>query len=612
MVALPATAQTDPPDNSWMDNWVWPDGSWPPQDTNTYTQAQAPIDPTTPVASFTQLPICPAIGAGCPTVSLPFNYRAGSPNGPGFGVDAALMAKYGYTEMEFLVSGNANTYYKAAVTGTATCDPVSSTNSACKPNPYTSRILVRLPANPAAFSGNVVMEIYNGTPGYDADVEWAQTEQKLMRDGDAWVGITNGTAPAAVLKNDYGAYKTCGSSVVFPAPAPCVGTANRYNAINFTSAGWAWDIISQTGALIKSNNGYSSGATALPPSNLLPGYQVSHLFAMAESGAAQTLVLYINDIHSVWRMPDGGPIFDGFMPDERFDSGATIGGTVPAGSGGSVAAWPTCSQRLVLNSDVAIMNLETQPDVGPSSGAACVRRADASVPNVPVGSGNMFRSWELAGSPHLTPLVTGNDNSLRDLGPTTTVMGNSGLGSDTGFFFPVYTCTHAANQSTFPKEVYKQASLTALINWVDNGVVPPPSPPPEALTGVVPLTNTTTKYVVDAFGNETGGLRTPYMDNPDRQWVVNDTTLPGAVGPLATLFCSLYGYTVPLTTPQLQAEFPNHAAYVKDITNETNALVINGNMNPWNGTATKTEASGSPVPSAPIGTNPIYGIFLNN
>ena len=336
------------------------------------------------------------------------------------------------------------------------------------------------------------------------------------------------------------------------------------------------------------------------------------MFAMAESGAAQTLVLYINDIHSVSRMPDGGPIFDGFMPDERFGTGATIGGTVPAGSGGSTAAWPTCSPRLVLNSDVPIMNLETQPDVGPSSEAWCVRRADASTPNVPYGAGNMFRSWELAGSPHLTPLVTGNDNSMRDLGPTTTVT-SAGLGSDTGFEFPVYACTHASNQSTFPKEIFKQASLTELINWVANGIVPPASPPPEALTNLVLTSPTTAKYVLDGYGNETGGLRTPFVDYPDRQWFVNDTTAstPTPVGPLATLYCSLYGYNVPFTATQLQAEFANHAAYVKDITNETNRLVINGNINPWNGTATKMDASGSPVPGASIGTNPVYGLFLD-
>ena len=539
----------------------------------------------TGVATATAVPIT--------STSKPFNYRVGSPNGPGFGVDAALMAKYGYTEMEFFVSGTANEYYFAKTTNALTCVPVSSTNPACSANAYTSRILVRIPASTTAFSGNVVVEIYNGTPGYDADVEWAQTEQKLMRDGDAWVGLTNGTAPANVLKNDYGAYKTCGSSTVFPAAAPCTGTANRYTPINFSSAALTWDIINQTGALIKSNNGYPG----LPASGLLPvGYTVTHLFAMAESGAAQTLVQYINDIHSAVRMPGGGPIFDGFMPDERFGTGNGLGGAAPAGSGGSVAAWPTCSPHLVLNSDVPIMNLETQPDIV-SNDAWCVRRADSSIPNNPVGTGNMFRSWELAGSPHLTPLVTGNDNSLRDLGPTTT-LSSAGLASDTPFVFPSYTCTHAANQSTFPKEIFKQASLTELINWAVNGTVPPPSPSPEALTNTILASPGSAAYVLDAFGNETGGLRTPFTDYPDRQWMVHDTNLPGAVGPLATLYCSLYGYGIPFTATQLQAEFANHGTYVKDVTNEVNQLFNNGNMNSWNDTAVKTEASGSPVPTA--------------
>jgi hypothetical protein len=275
---------------------------------------------TTSVASFTAVPYT--------DTSKPFNYRLGEPE----------MTAYNYTEKEFFVSGAANVYKKDAA-GNAI---VNTSN-----NPYTSRILVRIPADPAKFSGNVVMEIYNGTPGYDADVEWSQTRDLLLRNGDAWVGITNGTSPANVLKNDYGAYKTCGSSVTPPAAAPCTGANNRYTPLAFTNAGWTWDIISQTAALIKSNNGYPAGGLAA--SNLLPGYTVKHLFAMAESGAAQSLVLYINDIHSQVRMPGGGPIFDGFMPDERFGTGSTLAS--------GVAAWSTCNPRLVLNSDVPIMNL---------------------------------------------------------------------------------------------------------------------------------------------------------------------------------------------------------------------------------------------------------------
>src|SRR5579871_4755625 len=103
---------------------------------------------TTPVASFAAVPYT--------STSVPFNTRL-----PEFATDHSE-----YTEMEFFVSGNANLYMKDPTTGNAI---VNTPN-----HPFTSRILVRLPSDPSKFSGNVVMEIYNGTPGYDADVEWSQ------------------------------------------------------------------------------------------------------------------------------------------------------------------------------------------------------------------------------------------------------------------------------------------------------------------------------------------------------------------------------------------------------------------------------------------------------
>ncbi len=471
---------------------------------------------TTPVASFIPLPYT--------ATSLPFNTR----------LQELTDGHTGYTEMEFLVSGTANLYMKDPTTGNA----VVNTSG----NPYTSRILVRLPADPKDFSGNVVMEIYNGTPGYDADVEWTQTKNLLLRHGDAWVGITNAPGPANVLKNDFA-----------PKNAP-----GRYTAINFTNAGYVWDIISQTGALIKNN------ATTF----LLPGYKVKRVYAMAESGASQTLVLYINDIHPFWRMPNGGPIFDGFMPDERFGTGTTL---APG-----VAAWPTCSPRLVLHSDVPIMNVETQPDLV-SSQAWCVRRPDSNA------EGDRYRSWELPGSPHLTPLVTDDDNSHRDL-------------DGTPFVYSTFTCTHQSDVNTFPKEYFKQAALGALYRWVEHNV-PPPSAPPINLVLPQSPALTPVSFVLDKFGNETGGLRTPFVDFPDRQYVVNDTTVTSS-GPLGFLFCSLYGYTVPFTTAELKSLYPSHEAYVRGVVEETERLLKMGFLQRWNARTIIYNAKESFIPSA--------------
>jgi hypothetical protein len=66
----------------------------------------------------------------------------------------------GYVELEFLMSGLAQTY-TGSVTG-----PVSFTGTRHR---YTTRILVRQPRNRAAASGRVLIEPFNTSLGSDRD-----------------------------------------------------------------------------------------------------------------------------------------------------------------------------------------------------------------------------------------------------------------------------------------------------------------------------------------------------------------------------------------------------------------------------------------------------------
>src|SRR5688572_21858076 len=68
------------------------------------------------------------------------------------------LPKLGYVEEEFFVSGRANVYDWAA----------DGRLSVKTPNaPYTTRILLRRPAAPARFSGNVIIEIANSARRFD-------------------------------------------------------------------------------------------------------------------------------------------------------------------------------------------------------------------------------------------------------------------------------------------------------------------------------------------------------------------------------------------------------------------------------------------------------------
>jgi hypothetical protein len=70
---------------------------------------------------------------------------------------------------------------------------------------YTSRVLIRRPANPADFNGVVYMEILNATAGRDGAPMWDQTYRSIIADGAAWVGVTYSESAATFLKNYWGA-----------------------------------------------------------------------------------------------------------------------------------------------------------------------------------------------------------------------------------------------------------------------------------------------------------------------------------------------------------------------------------------------------------------------
>lgn len=76
------------------------------------------------------------------------------------------LGSYGYTEEEFFFSGT--TFG----------------------GPYTSRMLVRRPTSPARFSGTVFGEWLNVTNGYDLDGLWLRSADQILRDGDAYIGVS--------------------------------------------------------------------------------------------------------------------------------------------------------------------------------------------------------------------------------------------------------------------------------------------------------------------------------------------------------------------------------------------------------------------------------------
>ena len=95
------------------------------------------------------------------------------------------LKKAGYVEQEYFVSGIATRYPNPGPTANPMTDatPIGTM-------PYTTRIVVRKPADPKKFAGVVLVDWENVTAGQDIDTEWTSNGDFFMRNGWAEIAAT--------------------------------------------------------------------------------------------------------------------------------------------------------------------------------------------------------------------------------------------------------------------------------------------------------------------------------------------------------------------------------------------------------------------------------------
>lgn len=132
-----------------------------------------------------------------PSVTGPIPSDLNSPgrNYTFFATDLDIRSR-GYVEEEFFYSGTANTY-DATVAGGIGARPTPSptANVVSSGHPYTTRMVVRRPADATRFNGTVVVEWLNATSNYDVEALWFRAHEFFLRDGYVWVGITAQSGP---------------------------------------------------------------------------------------------------------------------------------------------------------------------------------------------------------------------------------------------------------------------------------------------------------------------------------------------------------------------------------------------------------------------------------
>lgn len=429
-----------------------------------------------PVKPATEVTLLPDTGT-----SHPFG-------GARYQVKPMDLSQYGYAEEEYLLSGNAKIYTWPEGQKYAGVERENA--------PYTTRFIIRKPADPKKFSGNVIIEMFNWARGYDRPIAlWGNSHQYIMREGDAWVGVS---IRANVLDNlkkfdpeRYG--KLSYENPVEPEHRNDRPQSNTYHD-DYTDPncenGLTWEMYSQLGMLMKENT----------PRSPMYGYDVK---AVIGTGAtAGDLATYVAAIDPVSCMPDGKPIYDGYL---IFMTGA------PGNVNQYEEKLHHLDERCKFYAKVPLMRVYTCRDMlggGMHPDWAYMQRRNDSDEE-----GNYYRSYEVAGTGLMLKYTYFLEPSHEDVE-------KMGLKIVNGRTAQAWSEEDLATFE-FPTRYVLNAALDNLKKWIGAGT-PPPSCEPYETEGVYPAT----QLKKDELGNVMGGLRLPYLEVPAYHFKTDATAYP--------------------------------------------------------------------------------------
>ena len=308
-----------------------------------------------PVFAVTVLPtsiVSAAVAQRAPAIRITSLGTSG--NGVPDETKASQLAGTGYVESEYLISGTGHLF--SGSTSTA-ATPTGQTM------PYTTRILVRAPKKASQFSGRVVVEPFNTSGKTDLDAAWDMIGPQLIKNGDAWIGVTVRNSSVAALQ----AYDPV-----------------RYAKISIPSNGLEWDILTQIAQLVRSSS----------PQSPLRGLSVKYVYQAGYSQSAVDSATYAEVINPIVKRTGGGYLYNGFLimgHDASF---------TPLNSG--VLVLPKFEFHAFAKKTTSpIIDVETQTDVlgfqiatYVNPGGASVRRPDSDTPN------DQYQLYEIPGAAH--------------------------------------------------------------------------------------------------------------------------------------------------------------------------------------------------------------------
>src|SRR5262245_51119384 len=254
--------------------------------------------------------------------------------------------------------------------------------------------------------------------------------------------------------------------------------------------------------------------------DVLDGLDVQHVIAMGESQSAARMITYIDAVQPV------AGIYDGFLVHSRGGGGAPLEDTPDVLGQGVV--------HVRDDLDVPVMQFETETDLFGLLGFDRGAQDDT----------DMLRTWEVAGT---APA----DQAILDYNAE---WASGGTG---GGFNPPALCGPI---TTGPQAQVVRAALSALRDWVVDGTKPPEAPR---------LQRAGEAIARDEHGIALGGIRTPGVDAPV-------SVLTGVAPEGRSIFCMLFGDTVPFDAAKIASLYPDDDDYVAAVTQSADAAVDAG------------------------------------
>jgi hypothetical protein len=270
----------------------------------------------------------------------------------------------GYVESEFAAAGTATSFRadgELSGDGRWTVRP-DATAAFC------TRLLVRRPADPAAFNGTVVVEWFNVTVGMDTGAHFSVVGDEILRGGYAYVGVS---AQQVGIMGGKAAIAMEGMD----DPVGLRGTdPARYGSLQHPGDAFSYDIFSQIGRTLRG------------PDSPLADLSPEHFIAAGQSQSAFRMVTYVNAVH-----PDAA-VFDGFYIHSRGRAAARLseGGDVSEALSGPAV-------RIRTDVAVPVLIIEAEGDLVPSFSYAEARQPDD----------DHIRLWEMAGTSHADRYTVG-------------------------------------------------------------------------------------------------------------------------------------------------------------------------------------------------------------